>query len=298
MKSLLRFLKTAIVGSLLLASPYLASPFVAGVLFSACKSKPAPKLEELPSLTLVLKGIEADDPEHLTLLFHLEAEEPKGGHAKIESWQVEMEGQKAASAFTLEYPQGNFSLSSPVTLKLNMDVAALAAKGLAPRDDYSLTLITELDYSRDSAAPSKVEVRGPACFPGVQPPRFEITAIAILKAELINTRFRVSLKIDNPNPFPLELSSFAFKLYGNGRLWADGADRNILRVNSRSSLTGDLYLIMNFIDMDRNLLDQIIRLEDVNYRFTGDVEVSTGIDYLPKFNDGFDLSGYSEVLER
>lgn len=137
-----------------------------------------------------------------------------------------------------------------------------------------------------------------AAVPEVRPPVFNITSIAILKAELINTRFRVGLRIDNPNHFPVELSSFRYALYGNGMLWAEGLERNVFSIPANSSLTGNVFLVMNFIDMNRALLDQIIRLESVNYRFAGDVIVSTGIDDLPDFKSSFSLSGYSEVLER
>ena len=131
----------------------------------------------------------------------------------------------------------------------------------------------------------------------VQSPEFIINSIAILKAELVNTRFRVGLKINNPNPFPLELSSFSYELYGNGRLWADGIETNVLTVDANSSLEGNLFLIMNFIDMERSLLDQIIMLEDVNYRFSGNVHVNAIGRSLPSFNSSFEVSGYSIVLD-
>jgi LEA14-like dessication related protein len=143
-----------------------------------------------------------------------------------------------------------------------------------------------------------IEEDDPPALPVVYPPVFNITDIAILQAELINTRFRVGLRIDNPNPFPIELSAFTYRLYGNGLFWAGGHERNVLTVNGNSSLSGNIFLLMNFIDMDRNLLDQIIQLEDVNYRFMGNVQVSTGVEDLPKFNSSFALSGYSRVLER
>ena len=277
--------------------------------FSGCKSEPltttAPSPHAPSSFALAFRGVEADDPAHLRVLFDLEAEPPipSGGSAKIASWKIEIDGQDASPAFSLEYPQGDTfstttSITSRILLSLNMDIGALAANGLAPKEDYNVALIAELDYSLPSTPPERVEVRGFAAFPGVQPPRFNITEIAILKAELINTRFRVGLTIDNPNPFPIELSAFSYNLYGNGLLWADGADKNIISIREKSSLKGSFMLLMNFINMNRTILDQIINLEDVNYRFTGDVQVSTGIDFLPKFNDGFDVSGYSKVLER
>ena len=282
-------------------------------LLSGCKSESPPNAEPVPaasphippSFVLAFSGIEADNPGHMRVLFDLEAEPPipSGGSAKISSWQIEIDGQDASSAFSLEYPQGDTLstrtfISSRIPLKLNMDIGALAARGFAPKDDYNVTLITELDYSLPSTPSEKVEVRSLVAIPGVQPPRFNITEIAILKAELVNTRFRVGLTIDNPNPFPIELSAFSYNLYGNGLLWADGAEKNVIRIREKSSLNGNLMLLMNFINMNRTILDQIIMLEDVNYRFTGDVEVSTGIDFLPTFYDGFDVSGYSKVLER
>ena len=276
-------------------------------LLSGCKSQPAP-IEEappivealsLPSFALTLKDIVADDPSYVKAYFLLEAETmlSTDSHANIVSWHVDIDGQDPGSALYLDYRKGDFYPGDPIQLRLDIDLDALAAKGLAPKDEYNITLIAELDFFVPSAeAPIRREVRGNVSFPGVRPPVFSINDIAILQAELINTRFRVGLKIDNPNQFPIELSAFSYKLYGNGRFWADGSERNVLKVNGSSSLSGNIFLIMNFIDMDRNLLDQIIRLDDVNYRFQGDVDISTGVAYLPKFHDSFNLTGYSKVF--
>jgi len=281
--------------------------FFSACFFMACKSKPivpetetalSPSPSPSPFATLTFTGIRADDIEHLKLFYSLEAGPQSGSQAKINSWRIEIDGQDAGFAFALGYPQNDFAVGSRVPLALSMDVAALASKGFAPKDDYAITLITELDIFSGPALPTRVVARGTANFPGVREPDFNITSIAILKAELINTRFRVSMRIDNPNPFPMEMSNFIYKLYGNGRLWADATERKVFVVEGKSSMQGDLYLIMNFINMERSLLNQIVNLVSVNYRLTGEAQVSTGIDYLPKFNTGFDLSGYSEVLEK
>jgi len=286
--------------------------FFVASLFSGCESQPVP-VEQVPplpdmALTLPFKAIEADDPFSLRLFFALEVENMpiSGLYAKIASWRVEIDGEDATAAFQLRYPQGGFLFEPSNPLRLDMDIRALAAKGLAPKDNYSVTLITELEFD-PSAVPQvsppdmvlpRIDVRGIAAFPGVRPPLFSITEIAIIQAELINTRFRVGLRIDNPNPFPLELSSFSYSLYGNGRLWADGIERNVLTVNENSTLSGNIFLMMNFMGMSRILLDQIIHLQDVSYRFTGNVQVTTGIEYLPVFSDCFELSGFSKVLDR
>jgi len=297
-----------------------------GFLFFACKSKPETVSYPDPSASLVFEGIEAEDPEHITVMFSLEMENPfpVAGLASMESWYAEINGKRAASGFTL-YNDTPFAISpglSSFPQRLDMDVAALADLGLAPADDYEIKLIMELhvlsesipattpasgrntsgrnaanNVAASSGLNNKLVITGVAVFPGVRPPTFTITSIAVLKAELVNTRFRVGLRIDNPNPYPVDLSAFSYELYGNGRLWADGSERNIIKIPSKASVTGNLFLMMNFINMRRDLLDQIIRLENVNYRFAGEARVGTGVDYLPSFNTGFDLSGYSEVFD-
>jgi hypothetical protein len=52
---------------------------------------------------------------------------------------------------------------------------------------------------------------------------------------------------------------------------------------------------MNFINMKRKLLDDIIALRQVRYRVAGSVKMETGIESLPVFNMKFDLSGNSPV---
>ena len=269
-------------------------------LFSACKSKPKTK-EGHPSI--VFERVEAEDPLNLRLYFTLNIENPfsESGEAAIESWHIDINGKRANSGFTLESPKKPIFRLTPgansFPLELNMDMAALKAQGLAPSDEYEVELTAQLKFSFNSAPSSIIEVSGTALFPGIAEPVFKINAIAILQAELINTRFRVSLEIINPNPFPVELASFSYELYGNGRLWADGKEKNIIRVAGKSTLKGDLYLLMNFINMKRDLLDQVIELVDVRYRFEGEAMVSTEVDYLPKFTTRFELSGYSEVFE-
>ena len=113
---------------------------------------------------------------------------------------------------------------------------------------------------------------------------------------MINTRFRVTVKIENTNPFPMGLSSFNHELYGNGLFWADGTEMNLLNVPANSSVETNLFLIMNFINMNRNLLDQVARLENVSYRFVGNAVVGTGIEYLPGFTSSFNLSGITRVI--
>ena len=130
--------------------------------------------------------------------------------------------------------------------------------------------------------------------PGIQEPDFSISSIKILQAELVNTRLKVKVRIENPNPFPVSLSSFTYELYGEGRFWAEGTEKNVFTVPASGFVEKDLFLVMNFIDMKRDLLDKVIAMENVAYRFEGSVQISAAD--MPLLTKSFSLEGKSEVI--
>jgi len=127
--------------------------------------------------------------------------------------------------------------------------------------------------------------------------QYTIISITILQADLVNTRLKLTLKIDNPNAVPLTISSFHYELYGNDRFWTSGAEKNLVVIPARDSSEVSFEFEMNFINMRRRLLDDIIALREVRYRIVGNVEVETGISRFPDFRMNFDYSGTSAVIK-
>jgi LEA14-like dessication related protein len=196
----------------------------------------------------------------------------------------------------VEVPSDGFAAQ---ILRLDLDRAAYRNSQAASTGsgDYRTELLLNLAYQYGRERVIAGEAVAAASFPRIREPEFTITAIAIMQAELINTRFRVSLRIDNPNIFPVDLSSFGYELYGAGRFWADGREEDVLHIPAQGSAETRLFLMMNFINMKRSLLDEVIALRQVRYRFTGEAEVGTGVAWLPRFRMGFDHSGDSAVYK-
>lgn len=172
------------------------------------------------------------------------------------------------------------------------------AEERAAEESHRLEMTAELRVASDGTSQSQVlKAREESTFPRIREPIFTIAAIRILQAELINTRFLVTLRIDNPNPFPVELSNFSYELYGDRRFWADGQVKDVLRVEGRTSTDRQIALVMNFIDMRRELLDRIIALKSVDYRFKGQAQISLELGYIKNFESSFDQSGAAVVSE-
>ncbi|PKL22992.1 MAG: hypothetical protein CVV47_17105 [Spirochaetae bacterium HGW-Spirochaetae-3] len=159
-----------------------------------------------------------------------------------------------------------------------------------------LRLEARLEYSSAPGGNDSMTIERACEFPRIMPPTLRIASIRILKDELINTKLGVDLVIENPNAFPLAFSALDYRLYGEGRYWASGSLAKAFVAPARQTATASLYLTMNFTDMDRSLLDQVIKLAAVRYRLVGAGRIDTGLEFLPQFVQPFDMAGETGVI--
>jgi LEA14-like dessication related protein len=275
----------------------------------ACKSPPPPPPGERPVAALWFDRIEAEGINRVVLYYRLRAGNPRPASLglKIGGWKTVVDGSEyhhedtilnideiSAAESLVEIPGGGFVEK---TLRLNLDLEeSRESPEAGDSGSHRVDLLLNLIYQYDKEPPEGETITAGTVFPRIKRPEFTITEIAILQAELINTRFRVTVRIDNPNVFPVNLSSFGYELYGAGRFWADGREKDVLYIPARDSSEVKLFLLMNFINMKRELLDEVIAMRQVRYRFSGEALVGTGVSWLPEFRMRFDRSGRSDVL--
>ena len=229
----------------------------------------------------------------MSVSFTLAAANPGAGLAELESlgWSLFFVEEQVSSAVIPQVAllEGGASTELPVAV----EVAVPASAG------------TEIDFTIRAAAArvaaggppiaSSVEIRGRV--PVIREPIFSVMSIKIKKAELINTKFEVVLRVENPNAVPLSLISLAYELFGDRRLWIDGSTGETIRVPANGSVDRKLSLAMNFINMKRDLLDQVIRLRVVDYHFKGNARIATEFPDFPEFSMPYDLTGQASVVE-
>ncbi|MCL2267472.1 MAG: hypothetical protein FWC17_06870, partial [Treponema sp.] len=94
-------------------------------------------------------------------------------------------------------------------------------------------------------------------------PILEVISIVILQADIVVTEFEATLRITNPNEFAVALSELTYQLYGNGMFWAEGAGSGLLDIPPLESAQSAFRFNMNFINMNRRLLDDVINMREV-----------------------------------
>jgi LEA14-like dessication related protein len=284
-----------------------------GLCFS-CKTQEAPPpaippspprvvKEKNPDAQVIFDRVEAETIEQISLYFILQVKNPRSTATSmdIRNWRLQINERESddGAVLILDTNERRIAPSASVQfpLRLDLDMSKIALSGDGDFTEYRTELQANLVFTFDKGDTTEAPIKSEAVFPRIREPEFTIAAIAVSKAEQINTRFRVSLQIDNPNIFPLALSSLTYKLYGDGHFWADGKKNAILHVPANSSTETQIFFLINFIDISRNLLDQLVALKQVQYRLMGETAVLTNIEYLPQFRLDFDLSGNSGMTE-
>jgi LEA14-like dessication related protein len=259
-------------------------------------AEPSPR--QYPAARLVFDRIESVAPDRVSILFSLEADNPgpEAVRVQAEGWNAVVNGVDRTREGSLVLDGGGaLAAGASRAYPLRLETGPLPDS--AGRQDGEAELAVDILFTFDSGEEIRTRLKAAAVFPIIREPQVRITAIAVKKAELINTRFKVVIRIDNPNRFPVELSAFSYELYNAGRLWADGVKTDILSIPPENSAETELFLTMNFINMNRELLNQITAMRDIHYRFAGEARVSAGTDGLLPFRMTYDLSGYSGVIE-
>jgi len=296
------------------------SPFIFFCLFLSfaiiisCKTKDAPneiiplnnveKDIQKPRTNLFLERISAEDVEHISIFFMLDVENFRTERVTvdIQNWNIEINGKELYEGSNLALDinhnrvAGSEKSQIPLRLDLNMDKFPISKGEIF--SEYKADIEINLNFAFDNGDVTETLIATSAIFPRIQEPEFTITSIAVSRGERLNTntRFRLTLQIDNPNVFPLELTSLSYAFYGNDDFWANGKDEMFIPIPAYGSAETQVYFLIDFIDISKNIQEKLVTLGNVRYRLTGESTVLTNIVYLPRFRMDFDLSGATSVF--
>lgn len=282
----------------MLPRPFPAILLLAALLL-ACAGRPqalAPSPEPAPPQATITAGPAVYlDQFRIELPLVLRVDNPGPGSLVVESLKGRLSsGQAALAEAELEGQAlvvAAFSRASfPFSILIDLRKASLG-----PGPDLDWTLVSRLRLGRGGAGSIELSPGAAGRLALIREPSFAITYIVIEQDILVETAMRLVMEIDNPNAFPVELRSFTYRLYGEGKTWASGTSPETLMIPASGSMTKEIGFTMNFADMDRRLFDLVARQRLVSYRLTGEARIETGLAALPAFVAAFDRSGRSEV---
>ncbi len=130
---------------------------------------------------------------------------------------------------------------------------------------------------------------GSGLVPDIIPPRVSLANLELLEGGALEQRFRITLRVRNPNQIPLPITGFSFDMNVNGQRFADG-------VNNTSTLIPGLGERTVVVDASTSVLQvaQIIMglpgRNTLSYGLDGQVFLQRSMGLSVPFSESGELS--------
>jgi LEA14-like dessication related protein len=121
----------------------------------------------------------------------------------------------------------------------------------------------------------------------LQPPHVSLVDISPVQINLFEQRYRLQLRIQNPNNYTLPIGGMQYKVYLNDKEFAEGVSRQAVTVPA----FGEAIVVVDVTSDLGKILQQVRQLgtgkmEKLRYRLTGGIQVSHQPIRLPFHYEG------------
>lgn len=117
------------------------------------------------------------------------------------------------------------------------------------------------------------------------PPRISLAGIQLVSGDLLEPRFLLRLRLQNPNERELAITGLDYQLFLNGALFADGVSASPVTISPFEEKTVHVEVVANLT----RVLEQVPELNisrGIGYRFLGHVKLKHWLVKIP-----FEYSG-------
>jgi len=117
-------------------------------------------------------------------------------------------------------------------------------------------------------------------------PTCELVGVQILSTDMFAQRFKVRLRVDNPNDIELPVTGLEFTVFMAGDRFAEGMGNEEFLLPAKGNAEFDMLVTTNFVSSFGRLLSRTSngKLEDVDYEIAGKIAVDKGVVRKIPFN--------------
>jgi LEA14-like dessication related protein len=191
--------------------------------------------------------------------------------------------------------QGNATVQIPLTLDF-MNIYK-TYQSLKNEDEVGYTLNTGLSFNLPILGPVRIPVSTSGNVPMVKLPAISLASIKLSKLTFTGAEFDLAIGIDNPNSWGLIVNALQYGLNINGSDWISGKTNNKINLASKGKDTIHLPFSISFLKLGTSVYNVVANGEGLNYRLSGQGDLSSTLDLLGDFNLPFDLSGKVDLAK-
>ena len=117
-------------------------------------------------------------------------------------------------------------------------------------------------------------------------PKVEVLAVQVTSADMFAQRFKLRLRVQNPNDLELPVRGFEYEVFMMGDSFAEGVSGESFLLPARGEAEFDMMVTTNFVSSFGRLLSRVSggKLENIDYEISGKVMVEKGMVRKIPFN--------------
>lgn len=184
---------------------------------------------------------------------------------------------------------GNSRLVVPMAI--NFADMTLIGREFTNREtfDYAVVMKTSLEY------PVLGTLEVPASMSGELPvprlPSVSVSRLSVAKMDLAGADVKVSLQVDNPNSFGLDIHQLNYLFSVNGAQWLQSELEGPVQLDSKQSKEIVVPVKIETAKMGAALLEMLNSNQSLKYQLSGDMTLDSSIPLLKDINLPFDVAG-------
>ena len=122
--------------------------------------------------------------------------------------------------------------------------------------------------------------------PDLRAPQLEVLAVQMLSTDMFAQRFKVRVKVQNPNDLELPVRGLEYTILMMGDSFAEGMSDQAFVLPALGEAEFDMLVTTNFVSSFGRLLSRVQggKLENIDYEITGKVMVDKGMVRKIPFN--------------
>lgn len=115
--------------------------------------------------------------------------------------------------------------------------------------------------------------------PKLEAPKIELVGVQMLSTDMFAQRFKVRVKVMNPNDLELPVRGLEYTIIMMGDTFAEGVSNDSFLLPARGEAEFDMMVTTNFVSSFGRLLSRVQggKLEGVDYEIAGKVMVDKGM---------------------
>ena len=122
--------------------------------------------------------------------------------------------------------------------------------------------------------------------PSLETPQLDLIGIQMLSTDMFAQKFRVRVKVQNPNEIELPVRGLDYKIFLMGDSFAEGMSTNGFVVPAGGEVEFDMVVTTNFVSSFGRLVSRVGggKLENLDYEIAGEVLLEKGMVRKIPFN--------------